>query len=764
MKINANNRYTGSDKSHCKSLTRAITELWQAWQNLSFPFVSLGSLAVALGFVALLLPQAGSGTGIHEGAARSMVHAGNPTRAGTLTSTTIHPRLNLVYQTPWANLTHPYNLRFDLTDNLASGAARSTPAATPPLKLPHNLLAGYSVTVLLYNRLTSQSAFQASLGNVSSGSILTQSTPMPLSNVAQYTEGNFGLTIDISDGYTSTSSPSSFTAGLSCMPGSGTCHGVYPLQLALQATRPDGSVSTVSSLDTYMIYVHTKPPAQKLRVSWIAPLMLPAQAVGAGGAPIPVSRNSLNTFTATLNAIKNNPATPVTLFPEPAALHQIITMASNGNSTARTALNDLTIIDSEPNDELISGPYVPINVSQLASANLTQQISDQVKQGETTMANAHLHSHGHLWLPSMSLSDQGASALRVLGITNLAVHMSNLNTQYTNLTPTNPFILNLSAHHSVTGYPLDSSSNSILSQVPIIGSTLAAYNLLANFAIVYFEAPFQPTPRGIIVFHSQNQPIPAAFVNTFLGLLNSNPVIQPVTFSQYLRSVPLLPNAADRSLILSTAQAHLMSMPPKLYSAITQSNSRLMAFESSFTSNTVSQSLYDMFLSCFNSTFSTHSALSAINGFNQAISRYLHNVSIISDKTVTFTSSKATIPITLTSKLKYPVKVLLELQGSGIQPISGRYKKVTLKHSTTVVYIPLIIRATGYFRITVRLVSVKGNMTLAAARLPVRSTAISSVAVVLSIGAILILLGWWLHTLKLKNSTERRVPKHVQRT
>jgi hypothetical protein len=745
-------------------LTRAIAEFWQASQILSFSFASLGSLAVALVFVALLLSQAGSGTSIHEGVTRNVVQAGNPTRADTLTSTTIHPRLNLVNQTPWANLTHPYNLRFDLTGNPASGTARPTQAAASPLKLPHNLLASYSVTVLLYNRLISQSAFQASLGNVSSGSVLTQSTPIPLSNLAQYTGGNFSLTIDISDGYTSTSLPSSFTAGLSCMPGSGTCHGVYPLQLALQATRPDGSVSTVSSLDTYMIYIHTTPPTQKLHVSWIVPLMLPAQAIGAGGAPLPVSRNSLRAFTATLNAIKNNPATPVTLFPEPAALHQITMMASNGNSTARTALNDLTVIDSEPNDELISGPYVPINVSQLASANLTQQIGDQLNQGKTIMANAHLHSYGHLWLPSMPLSDQGASALQALGITNLAIHMSNLNTQYTNLTPTNPFTLNLGTHHSVTGYPLDSSSNSILSQVPTIGSALAAYDLLANFAIVYFEAPFEPTPRGIIVFHNQNQPIPAAFVNTFLGLLDSNPVIQPVTFSQYLKQVPSLPNAGDRSLILSTAQARIMTMPPKLYSAITQSYSRLVAFESSFTSGTVSQSLYDMFLSSFDSTFSTHSAISAISGFNQRISRYLHNVSIISDKTVTFTSSKATIPITLTSKLKYPVKIRLELQGSGIQPISGRYKQVTLKHSTTVVYIPLIIRATGYFKITVRLVSVKGNMTIAAARLPVRSTAISSVAVVLSIGAILILLGWWLHTLKLKHSTERHVPKHVQRT
>ncbi|MHB8262159.1 MAG: DUF6049 family protein [Acidimicrobiales bacterium] len=769
MTIDATVRYTGNGKSHHDRWIRAIPRFQRprlARRTLSF---SLGSLVIGLTFTALLLVSASPGRNV----ATRLAHIGNSAASTAITtattSTTVHPRLSLVYQSPWANLSHPYNLRFNLTGSTSNGTATTNSASVhaSPLKLSQNLLTHYSVTALVYNRLTSQSAFQASLGNVSGGSILAQSNPMPLSGLAQNMQGDFNLTVAINDGYTSSSTSSALIAGLSCTPGNGTCHGVYPLQLVLQASQSggSGSSSTVSTLDTYMIYVRTTSPTERLRVSWIVPLMLPVQVAGANGMSISASRNSLNAFSSELAAIKNNPATPMTLFPEPAALRQIMTMASDGNTTARIALNDLATISAIPNHEILSGPYAPINVSQLANANLVQQISNQLKQGKNIMNAAHLHSYGHFWLASLPLSDQGASALQTLGITNLAVHTSNLNLQYTHLTPTNPFTLNLSKSHSVTGYPLDSSSNSILSEANTIGPTLAAYDLIANIAIVYFEAPFQSTPRGITVYHSQNYPMPATLTNTLLTLLSSNPIIQPVTVSQYMRQVPLLPRSSSRSLLLSSKQARLTNMPSQLYTNITKANRTLKAFKSSFTSNSVYQSLYDLFLASCSSTLSTDSSLLALSGLNGAISRYLHNISIVSDKTVTFTSSRATIPITLTSKLKYPVKVLLELQSNGISSAAGRYKEVVLMHSTTVVYVPVIIRATGYFRVTVKLVSVQGAITIATARLPVRSAAISFVAVILSLGAILILLWWWLHTLMLKRSDgDRHSPRHLHRS
>ena len=488
---------------------------------------------------------------------------------------------------------------------------------------------------------------------------------------------------------------------------------------------------------------------------------------------------SLLSLESDISAIKNNPTVPVTIQLEPFALQQLACTSNidtgicysaanrhtstQASATAHSSLQALESISLSPRSEILSGPYVPINIDQLASGSLENQVHNQIKEGNRILSAAHIHSYSNIWLPSSSLTNRAAVILKKQGINDIVLSSSNLNYQYTNLTPTNPFTLTLSSSSSVLGYPVDSSSRAILDQIDSAGPILSAYDMIANFSMVYFETPYQSTARGVIAYGGRNPFLPSQFISTLLQLLNGNPILHPVTFSQYMTQVPLSTGpAADRSLLPGSTAAVRQDMPAALHNDILSSYKTLQAFKSSFKNGSIFNRFYDAFLCSMDADLSTHSSESELSTLKQAITSYISNLSLVSDKAITITSSKATIPITIISRLHYPVNTLLELSSSGINAGKTREQKVTIDHATTVVYVPVTIRATGYFHVKVKLLSMNGQMSLASADLPVRSAAISIIAIILSAGAILVLLGWWLHTLHLKRKADSKHPRHLR--
>ena len=71
---------------------------------------------------------------------------------------------------------------------------------------------------------------------------------------------------------------------------------------------------------------------------------------------------------------------------------------------------------------------------------------------------------------------------------------------------------------------------------------------------------------------------------------------------------------------------------------------------------------------------------------------------------------------------------------------------VTLNRATNAVYVSVEARASGEFRVSVAFDAPTGRLPLAAGTIIVRSTATSVVGIVLSLGAVAVLLGWWLRT------------------
>ena len=119
----------------------------------------------------------------------------------------------------------------------------------------------------------------------------------------------------------------------------------------------------------------------------------------------------------------------------------------------------------------------------------------------------------------------------------------------------------------------------------------------------------------------------------------------------------------------------------------------------------------------------------------------------VSGGTVTFTSSRGSIPVTVANRARYPVRVLVEISSSKLRFPDG-LGPVTVAPPGDTITIDAIARSTGTFPIRVAVKSQRGQLTLDSSELIVRSTAANVSAVVLTAGGALFLVAWFLRRIR----------------
>ena len=127
-----------------------------------------------------------------------------------------------------------------------------------------------------------------------------------------------------------------------------------------------------------------------------------------------------------------------------------------------------------------------------------------------------------------------------------------------------------------------------------------------------------------------------------------------------------------------------------------------------------------------------------------------------SGRTVTVTASAARFPIAITSSSKTPIHAVLAISGQDLSSSSDL--PVVLKHGTTSFIVRVHTRTSGDSSLQLELLSPDGHLQLSRADLTIRSTAISGVAIALTVGAAAFLFFWWLRS---TSRRRRRRGKHM---
>jgi hypothetical protein len=306
-------------------------------------------------------------------------------------------------------------------------------------------------------------------------------------------------------------------------------------------------------------------------------------------------------------------------------------------------------------------------------------------------------------------------------------------------------------------------------------AALAAEQLVADLSFIYYEAPNllsrggTPAVRGVVAVAPPAWAPSAAFLSTVLTDVEGNPVVRPVTVDQLFAQVPV---GADSQQAVTRRPEASTSSPAIAARTVRDARTRLTEFQSSVAGSALgsaaAEQLGDLLLASESATLPAHRQQAALTGFEAALGQQLHGLSVRSD-TIRLTAGTASVPITVLRNTPYPVTVVVRLTSDKLRfPAAGtqvpgalcRSPQVqssadrssfsalcTLNHSTNAVYVNMQSRASGDFRIDVTLTSPQGGLVLAGGQLTVRSLSTSAVAIALSVGAGIVLLGWWGRTL-----------------
>ena len=622
-------------------------------------------------------------------------------------------------QTPWVTAAQPwFNLALGVTP--AEGAASTL-----------------RVNVTFYGRVNDASELQQAISATPTSTPLLRQTGLPV------TAGTGGLTA--ADCVTvlpdSNASPPSTGSGicaagaptltLDCTPGTGRCGDVYPVSVALVR---QGASSPLARFTTFLTY---QEPS----------------AVSATGGPLrvgvvlPVSAGGVTTMA---DALTDHRDVPTTLAVSPQAVD---TLAATRSHDGTHALEQLAALGG---DQILEEPYVPINLAALPEAGLSGEIGAQLDRGDDVLRSAGLKPASGPWVDTTSNFSQGdgsdlASGLQLAGATQAVISDSDMaSSGESNYTFAQPFTLDLGHGSTTAAMAADSTLNTRFT-ADRADPALGAEQLLAGLSFVHFENAFLNQPRGVVVDPPPGWRPSAAFMDTLLGGLTGNPALKAETLSQLFADVPAGGNRepAERQLqagpsgdgITRSAADRIALDRQQLASWCCGPGAAVSAHPLEVTT------LADSLLPTEARGLSAAGRTDALDAYARSFASATGQVTLGTERTVTFTSQKAAIPVTVLSSAPYPVQVIVTLSSDKFTFPDGNTQRLTLVHPTTSVRITAQARTSGdRLPIEVTLHTPDGQVLIAHTVLTVHATEISFVGVALTVLAGAVLLVWWVRT------------------
>jgi hypothetical protein len=147
----------------------------------------------------------------------------------------------------------------------------------------------------------------------------------------------------------------------------------------------------------------------------------------------------------------------------------------------------------------------------------------------------------------------------------------------------------------------------------------------------------------------------------------------------------------------------------------------------------------------------------ALDAVDKGIDRQLKMVHMPTARSVRLTARKGDIPITVLSDAPYPLHVVLVVDRSDKLRFTTP-EMPPLSRRATVVPLGVEARTSGSFPLKVAIESPSEGLTISQTHFTVRSTAASGVGIVLSAGAGLFLIVWWVRNLRHGRRARQLVP------
>jgi hypothetical protein len=539
--------------------------------------------------------------------------------------------------------------------------------------------------------------------------------------------------------------------------------GVFPVRIQLVDT---ASGTPLGSFTTHLVYTDAPADTQRLRVGVALPVQVVQRASRAPSPAVLLARPAAALTTppdAAVSAVSGTVATIATQHPAVPVTLQVSgqTVDLLAGTAHVSTLAQLGQLATSPDvHQLTEAPYAPVDASALVGAGLGSELALQVARGievvdGATARPAPAPSAGlGPWVTGSSLDTATVTTLVADGFRQVVVPASSLSSVPADGSTTQPFLLDGARGAQVAAMASDDDLSARFTSDPG-NPVLAAHQLVAELAQLYYERPNGITPRAVLAVAPASWSDNPAFVDALLGSLDGNPVVQAVTTSQAFALFPV--PTACRTGCRAIGVGGGSGLPA---AAIRAQRIRVNGFaDAAVGARPLAQQLGDLVLGGEAQALRPAQQSDVVANAGLAVDAQLGQLAVEGDQTITLTASSGLVPVTVVSGAGYPVSGSLALSSDKLLFPNGETQwtraVVLLPRQSNVVYVRVRTRTSGAFRLDVSLWSPDGTLHLGAGQLSVRSTSSSVVGVILTVGAIGVLAVWWFRTSMRRRAARR---------
>ncbi len=507
--------------------------------------------------------------------------------------------------------------------------------------------------------------------------------------------------------------------------------GVYPVRVRLRG--PDSEVLT--SLVTYLVRT-SATESQPTRVAVVAEVHQPpgpsvdpvSEETNASGQtepttgralqPIPIDakwRGQVDDMVEVLSRYRSVPIS-FSITPETADALSV--------DPQDTTLAGLRREVARPGGELLGGTYVDIDVAALTDEGLGDVVLRQTDLGQRTLQRIFGNPGSATWHLEDAVDRPAAELLRVVGVSRLLLPPGSLGPD--------PSLRPVSLGAGLDLLATTESPNNLA--VDPVDPVLAGHQLLgALAALASFEAD---QASAVLVVDPTTVDFQQLAV-VLDGLERRSRSLRPATVTNVIDSVPPDPEPYEPE--------DRVVPDLGLYPDRTHRTQELLANYASMVADPAATTeAYEVPLAqAASRDLPVAERLERLGRLEDSLEAFLAGISLPERDRITLGARDAAFPLRITSQLEAPVDVLVSFDASDRLEVPEAPVTLRLEPGSTLLEIPVQIRASGDTQLRIRVTTPDGRYLLAESRYTIRSTVVSGVGLLLTVGAGAFLALWW---------------------
>jgi hypothetical protein len=423
---------------------------------------------------------------------------------------------------------------------------------------------------------------------------------------------------------------------------------------------------------------------------------------------------------------------------------------------ARVMLERIRGLARNPAIEVAPLPLASPSVPALVTAGLTSDLESQLVRGRD-LASGLLGiplSTTVFRPPGSALTHTSIGALAGLGVETILVDAETLPPPPgLILSPPATAVVDAGARGSVGAITPDPGIQTML-ETDIGDPALQAQWVIGALSAIYFEQP--GVDRGAAIMFGENDaPNPELLRALFLRLRRASPEVSPRT--SWLRPVKasrlalttVSPPFDRRRLVPSPVS----NLSPTFLAELSRARTAIEQFESvTDQAGEFVEQLKTLLLTseAAHLTDDEREGLAFLRAVRRRVNREFDKVRPPSGTSVTLTSRRGVIPVTVTNSTGYSLRLRVTLLSPRLDFLQeGDTRIVTLDRPRQALSFPVLAQTTGRFPVRILLRTPRGAH-VGESRIVVRSTALNTRALVITIAAALFLLFLWARRLVLR--------------